>query len=200
MLKLDFRSLEAFVSAQRLQRYLKEAEGNHEEAVRCYLANLDISRDIYALLHWLEVGLRNRINNILIQRFGELWFASDALVFSAIEQQQLTKARESLAKERKSLDNGRIVASLHFGFWINLFNSPYEELWRHCLRQVFSGHPAPLARKFIRVELGHIHRIRNRVAHYEPISLREVNETKHRILQMIQWMGAAQLAHQLQSH
>ena len=198
MLKLDYRALESFISSQRLQRYLEQAQGNAHEATVHYLYNLETSQNLYGLLHWLEIGLRNRINKALSGYAAPTWFNTASLSLAPIEEQQLSKAIDGLIRERKPLDNGGIVAALHFGFWINLFNSPYEELWRRCLRQVFANHPTVLTRKAIRIELGHVHRIRNRVAHYEPINPKEAKEAAQRIILLIQWMDAEQLAQQLQ--
>lgn len=193
MAKLSFSQLEDFISSPRLCRCLRQSGENHERAVELYFTNLETSKDFYALLHWLEIGLRNRINVALTLGYGERWPDNPALPLEAIERQQLTQARDSLLRQRKPVDSGRIIAALHFGFWVNLFNSPYEELWRKHLRRAFSAHTKTLTRKTLRIELGNIHRLRNRIAHYEPILHTDIPEARKRILDIIEWMDAPEI-------
>ncbi|MDQ5921839.1 MAG: hypothetical protein QG673_1898, partial [Pseudomonadota bacterium] len=38
-----------------------------------YLSNISYSQTHYARLHLIEVSLRNKINNVLINKFGNDW-------------------------------------------------------------------------------------------------------------------------------
>lgn len=70
---------------------------------------------------------------------------------------------------QKLFTNGNLVAELNFGFWVNIFNLYYDTLWRHCLRQAFTPQTGSLERKQLSKNLHPILKLRNRIAHYEPI-------------------------------
>ena len=133
--------------------------------------------------------MRNRINTVLSTHFGDDWY--DTLPLGALERQQIQKAKNSITKERKAISNARVIAAANFGLWVNLFNGPYEELWRKCLRKAFAEHPHTLERKRIRKDLAGIHRLRNRIAHYEPIIDLDTDALKRSIITMVQWMDAS---------
>ncbi|MEI7668569.1 MAG: Abi family protein [Pseudomonadota bacterium] len=165
----DYEKLEAFLSAKRLDSYLQKTHGNKEQATILYRDNLYQSKVFYAKLHWLEVGLRNAMNNTLSKQYGEQWFNNSALGLAANEQAKIQKAIEKLKKERKIFDNGNLIAELNLGLWVNLFNNQYDELFRKCLRKAFISPTGILQRKQLSKILHAILKLRNRIAHYEPI-------------------------------
>lgn len=79
----------------------------------------------------------------------------------------LRKAKDSLSKERKTLDAGRVVAELSFGFWTGLTGPKYDVLWRDHLVKIFPR--PPVQRVKIQTRLNSIRKLRNRIAHHEPI-------------------------------
>ncbi|MEI6730407.1 MAG: Swt1 family HEPN domain-containing protein [Pseudomonadota bacterium] len=176
---MNYEELERFISPQRLESYLQKTKGDKQKACNLYNENLKNSGEIYRDLHWLEIGLRNSINEMLSNEYGEQWF--NCSFFAEKEKRQIAKAKDSLAKNRKILTNSNMLAELNFGLWVNLFNDPYEQLWRHCLRKVFTKHEGNLSRKQIAGKLHLILKIRNRVAHYEPL----IKDNKDRIIKEI---------------
>ncbi len=164
------------------------AQGNRQKAVESYLENLGQSQNLYLKLHWLEIGLRNTINRQLTSLHGEMWFLSEALGLGVIEKQQIQKAIENLKKNNKTTTNDNLIATLSFGFWVNLFNSPYENLWRVSLRKGFSGCSAALRRKELRSKLHPILKLRNRIAHYEPIIQLNLKQMNLDIDDIIGWI------------
>lgn len=66
--------LEHFLSAERLNTYLRMAGGDKTKAAGLYLENLRQCQRFYAGLHWLEVGLRNAINRELTICHGATWY------------------------------------------------------------------------------------------------------------------------------
>jgi hypothetical protein len=140
------------------------------------------------MLHWLEVGLRNAVNRTLIRHYGEEWFDTPRVRLSEKDQSQIQKARAQLRHEGKSFTNGQLIAQLNFGFWVHLFDAPYDTLWRHCLRQSFAAHPGPLERKQISKMLHPILKLRNRIAHYEPILEYDLVTLRHDIQRIVSWI------------
>lgn len=170
MLKeINYELLEKFLSIERVNTYLRLADGNKQKAADLYIENLKQCQFLYAKLHWLEIGLRNAINRQLSQKYGNEWYNNPHIGLFEKEQSQLQKAKESLNRNRKNLTNGNMIAEINFGLWVNLFNSPYENLWRQCLRKAFTPQTGKLERNQLSKNLHPILKLRNRIAHYEPI-------------------------------
>jgi hypothetical protein len=123
---LSFDLLEHFISPERLNTYVRLANGNKEKAADLYIENLNQCQIFYTTLHWLEIGLRNAMNRELSGKYGLEWFDDPYVSLGEKEKAQIIKAKEHLIRDRKPLTNGNIVAELSFGLWVNLFNFPYE--------------------------------------------------------------------------
>jgi len=170
MLKINnYEQLEAFLSEKRLNSYLQRAKGDKTQAITLYHENLHQSQLFYGKLHWLEIGLRNAINRCISRQYGDLWFHNPLLGLAPNEQAKIQKAIDQLKKEKKPADNSHLIAELNFGLWVNLFNSYYDELFRKCLRKAFISPTGTLQRKYLSKTLHGILKLRNRIAHYEPI-------------------------------
>ncbi len=179
---------EYFLSPERLGAYIRMADGRPDNAVALYLCNLDHCQRFYKKLHWLEIGLRNAINRQLSIHYGSMWFDSRNIALGAIEKQQIKKAKDTLLKNNKPITNANIVAALNFGLWVNLFNSPYENLWRFNLRKSFPGCRTTLQRKELRAKLHPVLGLRNRIAHYEPIIYLDLAKLNQDIEDIISWI------------
>jgi hypothetical protein len=83
-----------------------------------------------------------------------------------------------------------MVAELPFGFWVSLLGSgaDYEtRLWRPALRLAFSGYRG--RRSVIHLELDATRRLRNRIAHHEPIYRRDLRADHARILRLLEYVS-----------
>jgi len=188
MRHIDYTLLERFLSTDRLSTYMRLAGNDKQKAADLYLENLNQCQIFHTRLHWLEIGLRNAMNRQLVRRCGDNWFDDPLIGLGEIEQQQIHKAKDTLHRDGKPQRNADIVAALNFGLWVNLFNKPYENLWRTCLRKAFPGCPTTLTRKEFREKLHPILRLRNRIAHYEPILRHDLPQTKQDIVDIIRWI------------
>jgi hypothetical protein len=188
MRNIPHNILESFLSSDRLGGYLRIAGGNHAKAVELYLENLNQCQIFYTRLHWLEVGLRNAMSKQLSFKYGAEWYDNPHAGLEYIEQQQILKAKDMLEKDSKPINNSNLVAALNFGLWVNLLNSPYENLWRLCLRKAFAGHTATLQRKEIRKLLHPMLKLRNRIAHYEPILGYDLPKAEKDIVDIVRWI------------
>jgi hypothetical protein len=61
-------------------------------------------------------------------------------------------------------------------------------LWRFPLRKVFAGHTAKLERHEISKKLHPILKLRNRIAHYEPILGYDLPKAKKDIADIVHWI------------
>ena len=94
----------------------------------------------------------------------------------------------------------RVVARLSFGFWVSLVGAGgrldlaggracYEmTLWRPALRRAFS-HRTVLTRIAAYQPLNALRKLRNQIAHHEPIFARQLVEDHERILEVTGWMS-----------
>lgn len=185
---IDYETLARFLSPERLTTYLREAQEDKQKAIDLYIENLNQCRILYGQLHWLEIGLRNAINRELSHRYGHDWYDNPQTSLNEKDTSQIQKAKAQLAKENKPHTNSNIVAQLSFGFWVNLFNPYYDKLWRHCLRRTFAPQAGPLERKKISGALHPILKLRNRIAHYEPILGYDLTALKQEIVDIVSWI------------
>ena len=129
-----------WLSDQRFQPFLDEAEGDHSRAVEIYEWHLRLSAACFATINGFEILLRNAIDRQLgvdqpQTPIRETWLMD----FNMLEPngvKQVIVAVERLEKG-KEITRSRVVAGVSFGFWAGLFSKTYEELWRHRLRLAF---------------------------------------------------------------
>jgi hypothetical protein len=189
MLKhIDYETLAHILSAERLATYLRMAGGNNQKAADLYIENLKQCQVFYGKLHWLEIGLRNAMNRQLSQKYGIEWFNSPHIGLNEKDISQIQKAKEQLQKEEKPFTNSNVIAQLSFGFWVNLFNFPYDTLWRHCLRKTFAPQTGTLERKRVSGTLHPILKLRNRIAHYEPILGYDLPKMQQDMVDIVRWI------------
>jgi hypothetical protein len=90
-------------------------------------------------------------------------------------------------------DAPHIVAELSFGFWTNLFGHRFDRaLWLPGLRRVFPrfrrATGTALTRSLIAQRFHHLRKLRNRIAHHEPIFRRALEADYASLLEVADWM------------
>jgi hypothetical protein len=91
-------------------------------------------------------------------------------------------------------DPNRVVADLTLGFWVGLFDSPYEQRFvNHILGPTFPYIPRRFrARSHVLGMLEPIRRLRNRAFHHEPIWYRpDLSQRYEEILTVMSWINLA---------
>ncbi len=181
----QLEALEEAISAERLAPYRVLAGGDTVLALRLYERNTALSEALYSALQGLEVTLRNRVDRALASGLGRAdWYNAELLY--AEQLRPVEQAKQALAREEKPPSPGRVVAELSFGFWTGMMGPKYDDLWRLHLVRVFAHRP--LQRTEAHERLNTIRKLRNRVAHYEPILSRPLDRDFNRILDAIAWM------------
>ena len=180
--------LEAAISSPRFETYLREA-GDPAYAVSLYLFNARVAKSLLFPLQMAEITVRNAINQVFIKDFGERWpfmggfhdeysKNSNDPPFSVI-----TMARDRLQNVGvRHPTTSDVVAALTFDFWSNLFRDDYDRfLWAESgrLRQVFPRLPDDKGRPDVQILVRQINRLRNRIAHHEPIIERRPARKPH---------------------
>lgn len=178
-------TIHALLSPARMHPYLAVSAGDWPKALTLYDWNTSISSAFFESLHYLEVGLRNALDRAATERVGDDWLTSD--------RSRLTKrsrAVVAIARSRAggtTASHGKVVAELPFGFWWSLLADEYNRrLWQPALRHSFDG---PVRRRRLHAELNEMWRLRNRIAHHEPIHGRDLAQDHARLLDIALRVG-----------
>jgi hypothetical protein len=171
-----FGMLRAVASVKRLEPYLAVHAGDRSAAVRLYAWNIQVSAAFQAPIGCLEIAYRNALDQQLAALFRrDDWWLAPQILLHRTAQRMVDEATQEIQRRGESPTPGRTVAELSFGFWVSLLGSgtDYEtRLWRPALRHAFPGYRgrrAPLHR-----QLDDVRRLRNRIAHHEPIHRRDL--------------------------
>jgi hypothetical protein len=188
-------NLKHAIADARLNAYCRANDANELDAIARYLWNIALSEALYPPLQMLEVTLRNSLHAAISDRAGgNLWFDQQPPILHQMELEKVAAAKAELQKERKPLEEGRIIAELNFGFWTSLFDRRYEQaLWPALLKPVFPYMPRRIRTRWeLSTRLNRIRKLRNRIFHHESI-LNWQNPAlvpQHaEILEIIAWMN-----------
>lgn len=156
------------ISQKRADAYRLSKDENDIAILERYINNIKVSEAFYPLLDFFEISLRNRINNVFVEDFGDDWLLDNDF-FDNETQNAVQEVVDRLIKKRKSAINYRLVAELNFGFWSNLFNNKYHVIWQQEKRmgRVFVNDRYDI--KTVNRELEILRKFRNRVFHFETI-------------------------------
>lgn len=174
------------LSQDRFATYLGWAQGNVALAERLYSYNVQLSADLYASLHMVEVALRNKVDEALTRAHGAGWMQDATVLTDPYQQRCVAEALATLQREGKVGTHSQIVAELNFGFWSSVFGPSSNHLWQH-LRGIFQT--GGLKRAIVSQKLRDLRRLRNRIAHYEPILAQPIVALHQDILSLTSWMS-----------
>lgn len=204
---MKYKDFEDVISTPRMSRYLASCNGNTKKAMTLYRKNLKLSQEFFTLISCFEIALRNRIDKHYSSVHGNDWL-KNAITNGGIfdsRSSHLTKNAiyGALNKLGHNYSHDKLVAELGFGFWRFMFARNQYRLAGQTLLQIFPARPRSSAavqynNNFTFNELEKINRIRNRIAHHEPICFNVSQATKSTIyakqnyavlLQLFQWMS-----------
>lgn len=191
----EFDALTASLSPQRFATYLSKAAGNKHYAFALYLYNARLSKSLLFPLSVTEVTLRNAVDAALVAAHGQNWHQDDNFRTQVLNDQSLNALDRGFQRARSN-DRGKVIAELTLDFWSNLFRIEYADLWRTKANIGFPGLGRGEGRAEIQALVKQINRLRNRVAHHEPIldmnipdhQAKMIKLTKLRCLTTANWM------------
>ena len=191
-----FSAIEVAIAADRLAGYRVATTDTSTDLIGRYLWNMALCEALYPSLQCLEVAMRNCIHNAATNMHGSSnWYEPRTQLLLPREADAVARAQEELRRNGKDPnDSGRVIAELHFGFWVSLFNAPYEQVLIHpTIKSVFPYLPTKQrTRRLVLARLQIIRRLRNRVFHHEPIWKRANLLAIHaEICETIGWMSPA---------
>lgn len=178
------------ISPARFQPYLDACSKHHRRAIDLYWWNVRMSRDLYAALHLFEVFLRNAMDEQLClwnastsdngNRRSDYWLLDPHSIIRTRVGDKVDKAVEhaKAAVYEKNGDNrmpthDEVLAQTPFGLWALLLptadDNGRRKIWTEGLKEAFPGSKTDRDREYVIASVKRIHKIRNRVAHLEPI-------------------------------
>lgn len=165
---------EARLSSNRVGSYLSVTSGSVERAIALYEWNLSASAEVLKVLAIVEVVLRNAISGAFAS-FDRLnggsgfWLSNRQILPFARQRDAVDRAVTKLINRKREPTLSAVIPELSFGFWRFLLTKRNGAMfWSSVLQTAFpevrNGDERAL---FERV--GRLHRLRNRIAHHEPI-------------------------------
>lgn len=194
------RQLRDLLSTERLTPYLAATPtGSWPDALRLYDWNVKVSAAFYEDLHYLEVGMRNAMDLALSDYAQQLgvsasWYTTSLIRLNEVSRDAIKRARTRATSQNAIPEvHGKVVAELNFGFWWSLLSQGYNRtLWAPCLKDAFDG---PIRRQRLHSALNEMRKLRNRIAHHEPLHTRTLYQDHKNLLNT-----AGKIAIQLRSH
>jgi Abi-like protein len=177
-------SLERTISRDRLTKYLAATANDLDSALTLYERNMHLSEAFYTPLQILEVCLRNCINYEMSRSYGEDWLTNGK---APLQPNAIQMIREAIKASGTNYTNGDLVAEIKFAFWVSLIGPGYDEtIWRAVIHKAFRAQGGK-KRAYVHGRLNALRRLRNRVAHHEPIYPR-AGQMHAECLEAIGWM------------
>ena len=207
---MKYQTFEKIVSPERIQRYLEATAENKQKAMQLYKYNVMLSHDLFSVICYFEIALRNAIDAQLKINMGNNWLR-DAVIrrpcaFASPKMAQtrkiIKKEYEKLKKE-KSYTHTKLLSAMEFGVWRYMYSGPQYFATGGCLMTIFSNKSIPpkgvtYNQKYMFNMLARINELRNRIAHHEPICFRRklaIVDTSYArlsynlLLELLTWMN-----------
>jgi len=193
----DLIKIKSTISEPRIYPYIRSTTGNNnlQKAIQLYEYNIRLCESLYSILHTFEITFRNKLDQVLIAKYGEMWYSNPCLLlFDNREKEQIDSIKiKKIIKDYKLLSYKEIIPNLSLGFWTSLLTKDFYEqsIFAKCISDVFPYSLHSERNTFnVRDKLEKIRRLRNRVFHYEPIWKPSYNtyERYQTIYLLMKWM------------
>ena len=173
---------------ERLDTLAFKNEESRLSPSELYAKNLEVSANLWILFHILEIVLRNAISDRLLHMFPAREWWEDPGLFHRQEGGHIRDALRKSLERKGSVTKGDVIAGLNFGFWTILISGPYHQYLREAgLSEAFPGYSGK--RKTLFIGLERLRKLRNRIAHHEPILNRDYLFDVQLILQIIGYVN-----------
>lgn len=185
------------LSEPRFTTYLQSCSNNKDEALKLYQWNLEVSSALFVPLHFLEISVRNAVSERIEQIHTRDWAWKQGFIVSLPDPASGYSMRRDLQDTARNLKTiGHVVAEMKFVFWEKMFTKRHEgTIWKHDIKDAFPHAPQDMSttriRKKIYDDLFNIRKLRNRIAHHEPIFTRNIQDDYNRIYNLISWRDEA---------
>ena len=185
---VDMTAVARSIPAARMQPYLDLCNGDYVQGTNFYLWNIEVSGAFWGSFNLLEVSLRNSIHQRLIKVAGrtDWWVAADILHLN--ERLILEKVKEKFKEKGVTFEEGDLISELGLGFWVALLSKKYHQsLWVKSLEGAFPGYSG--RRSDLYMDLDRLRKLRNRIAHHEPIYRRNLSKDQESICEILGYLN-----------
>jgi len=174
---------------------------NDQEALKLYCWNSALSRSLYWPLHGFEICLRNAMADRIYDKYGDNWYdllttikGGNPLATNE-EADKVAKAKLALTQIGEPHGHDSIVSSISLGFWEGLLKPEYAmNLWNG--NDMFQGLFQGNTRNDVFRNVNQIKRLRNGIAHHEPIfvhwpskQFRPLYQDFKKIIKVVRWIS-----------
>ncbi|MEG8037786.1 hypothetical protein QP157_21460 [Sphingomonas sp. LR61] len=182
--------IRATLSAARSGTYIAAAGGDPLRAVELYGWNARVSAAFMLPAHFAEISTRNAAADVLERVYGTRWPWSPTFEASLPNSGRYNPRRDLQNTRQWNPTTGKVIAELKFVFWQKLFTQRNEvRLWAPHIAWAFpyapSG-PSATLRDRIYQDLDVLRRLRNRLAHHEPVFTRNLPNDLTRTVDLIE--------------
>lgn len=180
-------ALQKTLTIARLDSYLLESNNELDRALTLYERNTRLSEAFYTPLQCLEICFRNTLDICMGNAYGNDWFQNGNAPLNNDAKSMIEDAYREI-KKPPPIPAGDVVAELKFAFWVSLLGPGYDAtLWRKALYKGFTVGSGK-KRSDVHSRFNVQRRFRNRIAHHEPIFIRNLTATHNEIIEAIGWM------------
>lgn len=180
------------LSAPRASTYITAAGGDKARAMALYGWNARVSAALMLPAHFAEISTRNAVSEAITSVYGAKWPWNATFIQSLPAPRGTTyDPQRDLAQTRKrEPTTGKVIAELKFAFWQSMFTARHDvRVWNHQILKLFpnaTGMTAAQLRGRVYSDLDAIRKLRNRVAHHEPIFTRNLSDDITRLLELVE--------------
>jgi hypothetical protein len=166
-------------------------------ALQLYTWNTAVSAAFYGPIQALEVSLRNSYDQILQRDFGADWWSNPRFLVTHSLRNPIEDVAADLRNFGKPVSTPNIVASLSFGFWTSLSGPGHRNLhetrlWIPSLHAAFPYCVKP-GRDKVHAEIEVLRKLRNRIAHHEPVVHWNLQGAYDRLRMVLGWVSPSMI-------
>lgn len=172
-------AVRAALSGPRAARYQDDVPADHDP-LDLYLWNANMSGAFWLPMHVCEVVIRNAAADALAAAVGPNWHAIEGFLASlpAAKPGRYNQRADLRAFSLTTVE--RAIVGVKFAFWEKLFVAARDApIWNKQLRLVMPNLDPSVSvaahRSWIHDSLNSLRKLRNRIAHHEPIYPRQLD-------------------------
>ena len=167
-------------------------------ALELYAWNCRASVTLFELIGWFEVAWRNNIDRAICATRSPgdpHWLFDRTFPLQPRTWAKVAVAVNTVRRRVARPTPGQVIAELTLGFWRFTARGYWTTIWRTHLSRAFPHAPGPPQAASMDRQLDRIIKLRNRIAHHEPVGpVCAVRETVADILTIGQWISPAMAA------
>lgn len=203
---MKYAVFERIMSQSRMSRYMIACSNDSRKAMTLYRLNLKLSQELFTIISCFEIALRNCVDNHYTRIHGNEWLKESVETNGIFDNSRCLGTAKIIRRALRKLDSdyshSKLIAEMDFGFWRYLFSQPQFYAGGQSLLRIFPAKPTSTStvqynHRYVFNELERINKIRNRIAHHEPVCFRLGNpiidttyaKQKYRLIKdLFNWM------------